>query len=199
MGLTGVGQNPSFDRWSGVRTPHRPNGLQPSWRSATSQETNGMRERGMGALSKGWLILAVVLSAGCGGAEPTGIVEPDPEVEPFVGDWEASEFTVTNSADTTDPFDVTEGGSFTINVQPSGQYTAILEFPELPTPVVEVGQMSVVGNSITLRPQGGTPATSSYEFQGSDRLTLDGPTEFDFNRDGTPEPGEAHIVLQRVS
>lgn len=146
-----------------------------------------------------WIVaLAVLFGTGCGSSSSGPVVEPDPAVEPFVGDWTAAEFTVTSSADATQTFDVTDGGSFTINVQPSGFYTAIVDFPDLAVPVVESGQLSAVGNSITLRPQGGVAATSSYQFEGPDRLILDGPTEFDFNRDGTLDPANAHIVLERT-
>jgi hypothetical protein len=145
------------------------------------------------------LFAALLLAPACGGSEGITGVEPDPAVAPFVGDWEATEFSVTSVQDSTVSFDVTDGGAFTINVQPSGLYTAIIEFPQLPAPVVEIGQLSVIGNSITLRPQGGAAATSSYTFDGADRLTLIGPTEFDFNDDGTPDPATARIELERAA
>jgi hypothetical protein len=126
-----------------------------------------------------------------------GIGDPDPAVEPFVGDWEASEFVVTNLADPDQTVDVTDGGSFTLNVQPSGQYTAILDFPDSPTPGVEQGRLTVVGNSVRLSPLVGDPITSAYAFEGSDRLVLDGPTAFDWNRDGELDASTAHIVLER--
>jgi hypothetical protein len=158
-----------------------------------------MRGYGLAQLSRLLLLLAAALPAsGCGGPSPSAVVEPDPAVAPFVGDWNATEFTVTSVQDSTVFFDVTEGGAFTINVQPSGAYTAIIEFPDLANPVVEIGQLSVVGSSVTLRPQGGAAATSSYTFEGADRLILDGPTEFDFNRDGDLDGAEAHIVLERA-
>lgn len=145
------------------------------------------------------LFAALLLGSACGGSEGSTGVDADPAVAPFVGDWEATEFTVTSAQNAEVFFDLTDGGSFTINVQPSGLYTAIVEFPQLPAPVVEIGQLSIAGSSITLRPQGGTAATSAYTFDGPNRLTLDGPTEFDFNNDGTPDPATALIVLQRAS
>ena len=53
---------------------------------------------------------------------------------PFVGVWEASEFTITNSADPEQTFDITDGGSFTINIQPSGNYTATASFEQMEMP-----------------------------------------------------------------
>jgi hypothetical protein len=147
-----------------------------------------------------WLTLWALTAPlfwGCGGSDVVGVGDPDPAVEPFVGDWEASEFVVTNLANPDQSVDVTEGGSFTLNVQPSGQYTAILDFPDSPTPGVELGQLSVVGNSVRLSPISGDPITSAYTFEGADRLILDGPTAFDWNRDGELEASTAHIVLER--
>ncbi|MCA1789857.1 MAG: hypothetical protein LC667_08355 [Thioalkalivibrio sp.] len=143
------------------------------------------------------LLFATAVLAGCGGSDSTD-VQPDSQVAPFVGDWEATEFSVTSSHNSEVSFDVTDGGAFTINIQPSGFYTAVLEFPQLPAPQVEMGQLSVVGSSITLRPQGLPATSSSYAFDGHDLLTLDGPTEFDFNDDGTLDPATARIVLKRV-
>lgn len=145
------------------------------------------------------LFAALILVTACGGSEGATGVEPDPAVAPFVGDWRATEFTVTSTQNAEVFFDLTDGGAFTINVQPSGLYTAIVEFPQLPAPVVEIGQLSVAGSSITLRPQGGTAATSSYSFDGPNRFSLDGPTQFDFNNDGTLDPATAFIRLQRAS
>lgn len=145
-----------------------------------------------------FFLLLTLSVAGCGSSDPGSIVQPDPEVEAFVGAWTALEFTVTSVDDPEISFDITDGGSFDIIVQPSGMYTAIIEFPDLVNPVVEIGQLSSVGNSITLRPQGGSAATSSYRFEDPDLLILDGPTEFDFNRDDELDAAEAHIVLERV-
>ena len=155
-----------------------------------------MRTYRLGTASKRALGLAVLLGAGCGSSSSGPDAQPDPAIAPFVGDWTATEFRVTSSADPDQWFDVTDGGAFSINVQPSGLYTAIVDFPDFP-PVVEIGQLSAVGTSITLRPQGGPAATSSFSFDGPNRLTLIGPTEFDFNRDFTAEPAEALIVLER--
>lgn len=144
-------------------------------------------------------ILAVVLGASivvaaCGDSDP---VSADPAVAPFVGAWEASEFTITNSAEPDQTFDITDGGSFTIDIQPSGNYTATLLVEGLPDPEVEYGQLSVSGSTVVLDPDEGPPASATFTFEGDDRLILDGPTEFDFNFDGEPEDAEAYIVLER--
>jgi len=143
----------------------------------------------------GTLFLALLV-ASCGGDT---IVDPPPVdlVEPFVGTWDAEVFTVTNDADPSTVADLMLDGSFTLNVQPSGTYTATLLFGEL-SPVIEIGVLRPSeGGTVTLQPTGGTPATSTFVFEREDYLTLDGPTDFDFNLDGTPEAAQAYIELQR--
>jgi len=146
----------------------------------------------------GWtmLVAAGLLAAACGGDDP---IEPDPAVAPFVGIWDADSLTITNEdPDTTIVANILEFGSFFINVEASGQYTATLNFGGAAIP--EIGQLSVSGGTMTLTPSypaGRSPATSTYSFLADDFLILDGPTEFDFNLDGTPEPAQAHFELQR--
>lgn len=151
-----------------------------------------------GGASRSWMAAAFALAAGsCGSNTPIDL-QDDPAVAPFVGDWSATELVLTNIANPdAEPLDVLEnGGSFTINVQPSGTYTATLTYPDLP-PFVEIGDLTVVASSLVLHPAGGEPAVSAFAFDGPDKVTLDGPTEFDFNLDGTPEEADAHIVLER--
>lgn len=166
-----------------------------------AKRDDGMRTRLArgGRRSRSWLVLALTLHvSGCGN-DPIELVEEDPAVAPFVGNWRATELVLTNESDPdADPLDVLEnGGSFTINVQPSGTYTATLTFPALP-PAVEIGDLTVIESSLVLHPNGGSPAVTEFTFDGPDRITLDGPTQFDFNLDGTPEDAQAHIVLERI-
>lgn len=152
--------------------------------------------RGRGRRS-GWSVLLGVLLVACGGGGGgNGIVEPDPAVVPFVGTWDAEVFTLTSVADPDIVADLMVNGSFTINVQPSGTYTATLWFGGVQVGV-EIGTLSVAGGFITLRPNGGDPATSEYTFLEEDYLRLEGPTEFDFNLDEELEPADALIELQR--
>jgi len=118
-------------------------------------------------------------------------------MEPFVGAWEATHFTVTSVTDLTSPITVVPGGSFTIVVEPSGLYTATLAFEDVPVPGVEFGQATVDGSSLILDPQEGPSAVSTFVFDGPDKVTLEGATEFDVNRDGEPDEAVAHIVLVR--
>lgn len=140
---------------------------------------------------------AVVLLSSCGGSSDP--VVADPAVAPFVGDWNATALVVTSVANPdVHPDLIALGATFSINVQPSGQYTAILIYAGQPN--TQIGQVSVSGSRITLHPEvppGEPDATSTYSFPDADHLVLDGETEFDFNLDGTPEPALAHIELAR--
>lgn len=144
-----------------------------------------------------WTLIVLVL-AGCGESPGDEIVGPDPAITPFVGTWDAEQFVVTNTADTTFVADLLISGSFFINVQPSGLYTATLVFGGL-TPFVEIGQLEVEAGFVTMNSQDvdPCPGASEYTFVADDRLELLGPTCFDFNLDGETEEAEAFIELVR--
>ncbi len=139
------------------------------------------------------LLLTTLALAACG-TDPVG---PDPAIAPFVGDWEATKMVVTSLANPEVSLDLIEfGATFTVNIQPSGQYTAILIYTQQAS--TEIGTISVSGNTLTLHRDFPSASTSAsiYALSG-DSLTLDGETEFDFNLDGTPEAAVAHIELLR--
>lgn len=139
------------------------------------------------------LALAALIFSACG---ETIVDPPTPgEFEAFEGTWDAEVFEVTSDADTTIVADLLVFGFFTFNVQPSGTYTATLTYAGVP--VVEIGQLAVSGNSLIMRPNGGDPSTSTFVFLQPDYLQLDGPTDFDFNVDGTLTPAQAHIEIRR--
>lgn len=154
------------------------------------------------ALAWAWMALAL---AACGDSGTTPIEPtPDPAIAPFVGTWDAETLTVTSTADTSIVADLIDiGGSFTLNVQESGQYTAQLAFVATDSlgidPFVEIGQMTVSDDFVTLSPQtpAGDPVSSEYAFLSDDLLRLEGPTEFDFNLDGAADPAVLLIELRR--
>jgi hypothetical protein len=138
----------------------------------------------------GWVGLAwIVAGAAACGEDPIAV---DPAVAPFVGTWDAVAFTVTGDTIVANLLDL---GDFWISIEPSGQYTATLEwlggFAELGTLTVQSS------TALTLDPTTGPPAPSTYDFATPDSLILDGATEFDFNLDGTDEPAQAHLELLR--
>jgi len=143
----------------------------------------------------GWagaVLLLGVLACGDDG------VSVDGGVTQFVGDWTAEVLTLTNVANPEVVADLIEqGATLTLNVQPSGQYTAILVFAGQAS--TEIGHVSVAGSTLTLHREfpdaGTTPGT--FAFSGPDRFVLDGDTEFDFNFDQVDEPALAHFEYVR--
>ncbi len=141
------------------------------------------------------LPLLVTLLGACGGDDAVG---PDPELQALVGDWDATELILAATVNPDLNVDlIQEGATFDLNIQPSGQYTAILVYAGQDQ--TEIGQVEVDGNRLTLTPT--VPAdqpetTGTYSLQGN-VLTLDGSTEFDFNFDGTPDPATVHFELVR--
>lgn len=148
---------------------------------------------GAGRKGLGWVILAALAFVGCGdGGTDPGV---DPALAPFVGDWVATKLVMTSVANpSVAPDLIALGSTFKLNVQPSGQYTAILIYAE--QGATEIGNISVSGNTVTLNrvfPSRGT-THAVFAFSGN-KLTLEGDTEFDFNLDGTPEPALVRFEL----
>lgn len=161
-------------------------------RTAMRTVTAGRAKRPM---IRGMVLLAAFLATSCSGDKATA---PDSAVTPFVGDWTAESMVLTNKANPdVHPDLIAVGATFTIDVQESGQYTAILLYASQAS--TEIGTLDVSGQTVTLHQTFPSPSTTAavFSFQGEDHLTLDGDSEFDFNLDGTAEPALAHIVLVR--
>ncbi|RMH21457.1 MAG: hypothetical protein D6701_02440 [Gemmatimonadetes bacterium] len=137
-------------------------------------------------------VLSALVAAACSGDDSTG---PTANPDFMVGDWIAVDMRITSVANPEVRADViASGGEFTLNVQPSGRYTAILQaFGQAST---ETGTVTVEGNQVvfmrTFPTQEESRATWS---RNGANVVLDGPTRFDFNLDGTPEDGTLHMEL----
>lgn len=152
---------------------------------------SGQARKRAGSSVRMVLLLAMSFVAGCGD-DSTG---PDDSLSSFVGDWEATSLVLTSVADPSmSPDLIAIGGTFTLNVQPSGLYTAIFLYAGQNG--TELGTISVAGNTITFHVTAPAPATysSTFAFNGN-TLVLDGDSSFDFDLDGTAEPAIAHFVL----
>ena len=132
------------------------------------------------------------------GADPVDPEEPDdPEYNPgfMVGDWLADSLVMTSVANSeVVEYLVARGAVFTLSVQPSGRYTAILEgFGQSSS---ESGRLTVDGIYVILYPEIplGSPSQALWERVG-DSVILEGESEFDFNVDGTAEPATLRQVL----
>jgi hypothetical protein len=138
------------------------------------------------------LFLAGV-AVSCGGGDTSVPTEPPPGPGFMVGDWIATVLVVTSSENPEVSVDLAaEGATFTLSVQPSGRYTAILSgFGQASS---ESGTLSVEGSEVVFRRTLPSPeiSRSTWERNGAD-VTLTGPTQFDFNLDGLTE--DATIVI----
>ena len=139
------------------------------------------------------LSLLLLSLTGCGDPAPTG---PDPLIEPFVGDWTATAFVLTSSVSDQVSIDLIQlGGTFDLNIQPSGSYTAILIYAGLGQ--TEMGTISATANMVTLNREfpSRENEVSAYQFVGDTVLILDGDTEYDFDYDGQQDPALPHFEL----
>ena len=136
--------------------------------------------------------IAVIGAIGCG-SDPT---EPEFNPDFMVGDWLADSLVMTSLANPEVVRDLTaEGAVFTLSVQPSGRYTAILTgFGQSSS---ESGRLTVDGAYVVLMPEtpAGPESRALWERVG-DSVILEGESKFDFNEDGTTdEPATLRQVL----
>ena len=136
--------------------------------------------------------IAAVGATGCG-KEP---IEPDANPDFMVGNWLADSLVLTSVANPQVFTDLVAdlGAVFTLSVQPSGRYTAILSgFGQSSS---ESGRLTVDGAEVVLTPEvpPGPESRALWERVG-DSVILEGESEFDFNLDGTTEAAMLRQVL----
>lgn len=139
-------------------------------------------------------LLTALLATACG---DTAGPEPREGLEFLVGTWTATSVVATSVAPPVLTADlIGGGGSFVINVQPSGQYTATLTV--FGAPATEIGTLEVSGSQVTLYTQFPFPdtATATLTQLGQDRIRLEGSTTFQF--DPTRGPEEATLTSELV-
>lgn len=142
-----------------------------------------------------WVALAAFALLACGEDQPGP--GGDPALAALVGEWNATQLVLTSVANPGTSVDIVAmGAEFTLNIQPSGQYTAILLFSGQAG--TEIGFVSVSGNTLILRRNFPSEETTTAVYQLSgNRLVMDGETDFDFNLDGSAEAATAHFDLTR--
>ena len=138
-------------------------------------------------------LVAVITS--CGGDTAVG---PDNDLEFLVGDWDATRFVVQSEAnpEVAPELIADDVVQFSLNVQPSGQYTSTLIFQR--TPDTQIGLLEIDGDEIIFHRSFPSPHTdrSRYTFSPG-RLTLVGDTEFPFIPGAEPEAAVATIDLKK--
>jgi hypothetical protein len=140
------------------------------------------------------LVVGSALLSACGGDS----LEADPSVAFLVAEWQAVRMVVTNLANPTIAPDlIRNGATFFLDIQPSGQYTAILT--AFGQPATEFGRIEVSGQQILFHREQPSPRrTDVAEFRlVGDTLFLAGTTDFDFNLDGRTEPARLQTDLVR--
>jgi len=140
------------------------------------------------------MMMAASLTA-CG---DTDAFAPDASLAEFVGMWDATALVLTSPVTPSVSADlIALGSTFSLNIQPSGQYTAILTF--MGRASTEIGRISRAGKTVILDRTfpAASREISTFVFEASDRLILDGDTEFDFNLDGIQDQALAHFELSR--
>ena len=168
------------------------NSLAP--RRAGRNDRMGRMHRYIGTLG----LMAVLALYGCD--EDALLGPPDPALAPLVGQWNGTTFHVAPQAAPGAGFDViAQGGTFVLEIEPSGRYAAILESGGVVNG--ELGVITVDGNKMTQTPTSppSDPSEVEWGMEGENHLTLDGEGEFDFNFDGVPDPAIVHIELDRIS
>nr|WP_298792177.1 hypothetical protein [uncultured Allomuricauda sp.] len=122
-------------------------------------------------------------------------------VSDISGNWTATEARFFNvSAEPIQVVDVVaEGGSVTLSIQSNGRFT--LNITESGEPSSRSsGDLCFDEDLLVVRFDG--DAADDYEFfritfNGTNNLSFDGPAEFDFNDDGTPDPADISLALVR--
>ncbi len=138
------------------------------------------------------------LALGCGGGGDTSTpVSPQFGPDFMVGNWIAESMVVTSLINPEVSPDIVApplNAAFTLNVQPSGRYTAILSGYGQSSS--ESGMLTVEGSEIVFNRELPTSGESraAWEREGNS-VIFSGGTNFDFNLDGTTEAATLRTVL----
>jgi len=143
-----------------------------------------MVRRNTGTLLWIWLLLLAPLSFWSCSQEGTGIQQ---NLKTLVGVWDARVLQVPNPENLLETLDVIqEGGSYSLSILGSGQYTAVFDLVLLQG--FEVGTVQARGQTIILTPTGADAGSmsGSWLFDG-DVLVIDALREIDLDTDGEVE------------
>ena len=142
------------------------------------------------------LALALPLLGSCRG---DSLVGADADLAFLVGDWDATRFLVQSKADPKIAPELIKGvgAQFTLDIQPSGQYTAILIYQG--NPLTEIGLIEIQGEDIVFHVSYPEPATnrSHLTTTGVGQITMVGDTKFAFVPGAEPQPAVATIDIKK--
>ncbi len=153
----------------------------------------GMGSKAFKVATKAVVLFLAGVAVSCGGDASGPGETPGPDF--MVGNWTSTVLVITSTANPEVSVDLmAAGATFTLSVQPSGRYTAILSgFGQSSS---ESGMLSVEGTQVVFRRSipSVEVARSTWVREGTD-VILTGPTEYDFNLDGMVEDGTIVIRL----
>ena len=153
----------------------------------------GMGSRACKIATRAVVLFLVGVAVSCGGDSSGPSEAPGPDF--MVGDWMATVLVITSTVNPEVSVDLmAAGATFTLSVQPSGRYTAILAgFGQSSS---ESGMLSVEGPHVVFRRTipSVDVARSTWVREGTD-VVLTGPTVYDFNLDGMTEDGTIVVRL----
>ena len=133
---------------------------------------------------RNWLFLLAPLALWACSDDGTGVQQ---NLRSLVGVWDAIGLQVPNPENLLENLDVIqEGGSYSLSVLGSGQYTAVFDLVLIQG--FEVGTIEASGQTLILTPTGVEAGvmTGSWMFDG-DVLIIDALRELDLDDDGQPE------------
>ncbi len=132
------------------------------------------------------LWLALFVGAGCGGEAtgPGGITISD-----IAATWNASQLLFTGISTSVQEDPIADGGSSVLTIQASGQFTFSIDFVD-GSSLSDSGSLEFDSENqdFLLVLFDGETVAEAYFFQlNGNAMSLNGLTEFDFDRDGTDE------------
>jgi hypothetical protein len=133
------------------------------------------------------------LAVACGGDDD------EPSIDSVSGTWSIAKFEYVSVANSSVRVDlVAEGMTGTVVLNDNGQYSATTTEPGF-APETATGTWSYTTDTFTLQETGSSGDWTFDLNVGNDVLTLTGAdAEFDFDDDGTPEPAEWNVTLERM-
>ncbi|MCZ6918337.1 MAG: hypothetical protein O7I93_16300 [Gemmatimonadetes bacterium] len=135
--------------------------------------------------------LIAILTMGC--EDPIGLDPSD-----LAGTWAAGSYSWLNKSDLITSYDmILDGGGFVVTFGSDGSYSATRTAPDGTIESLN-GTYTVVAPLLTFSDFGGGQPEPFLATRDEDRMTLvTGNVEFDFAGDGTLEPAQLSIFLQR--
>jgi hypothetical protein len=117
-------------------------------------------------------------------------------VEEIAGTWLASNAIYSEIADPTNRFDlIALGFEVAMQIQPDGDWALILVRGDLVD--LQQGTMAIDGKLLVLTDESGTYTGRAYLEGEQVALQFRGGVEWDFDNDGTAEPGKLDLVMDR--